>query len=100
MLPYGSRRNSCSASLSKKRMFSKRRVWKAGARVALVGVDVDAREALALEGVADHGTILVEGGAGAVDRGRALGFPAMPLIAHALNPHRPAHRLRQECRVD
>src|SRR5207253_6877765 len=68
--------------------------------VALVGVDVDAREALALEGIADHRTILVEGGAGAVDRGRALGVPAVALPAHALNPHRPAHRLRQQGRVD
>jgi hypothetical protein len=32
--------------------------------VALVGVDIDAREALALEGIADHGAILVECRAG------------------------------------
>jgi len=70
------------------------------ARVALVGVDVDAREALALEGIADHRAILVEGGAGTVDRGRAFEVPAMPLIAHALDAHRPAHRLRQQRRID
>src|SRR5437870_2961606 len=52
---------------------------EAVARVALVGVDVDAREALALEGIAGHGAILVEGGAVAVDRGWALGVPAVPL---------------------
>src|SRR5260370_14172671 len=51
---------------------------EAGARVALVGVDVDAREALALEYIADHRAVLVEGGAVAVDRGQALGVPARP----------------------
>ena len=35
-----------------------------------------------------------------VDRGRPLGVPAMPLVAHALDAHRAAHRLRQQCRVD
>jgi hypothetical protein len=68
--------------------------------VALVGVDVDAREALALEHIADHGTIPVEGRAGAVDRGRALGVPAVPLVPHALDTNRMADRLRQQCRVD
>src|ERR1700737_2509541 len=65
---------------------------KTGVRIALVGVDVDAREALALEDIAKHGTVRVECRAGAVDRGRTLGVPAVPLIAHALNPHRPAYR--------
>jgi hypothetical protein len=54
-------------------------------RLCFVGVDVDAREAFALEDTADHRAILVECGAGAVDRGRALGVPAAPLIPHALD---------------
>jgi len=52
------------------------------------------REKPLLEHVADHGTILVECGAGMVDRGRALGVPAMPLMAHALDANRAAHRVR------
>ena len=44
--------------------------------VALLGVDVDARETFALEDVADHPTILVERRTGQVDRGRALGNPS------------------------
>jgi len=31
-----------------------------------------------------------------MDRGRALGIPAMALLAHALGAHRAAHRLRQQ----
>ena len=51
--------------------------------VALVGDDIDAREALALEGVAEHGTVPVERRTGAVDRGRALEVPAVPLTCLA-----------------
>jgi hypothetical protein len=58
------------------------------------------REALALGHVADHRTIPVERRAGAVDRGRALGVPAIALIPHALDAHRAAHPLRQQRGVD
>ena len=44
--------------------------------------------------------ILVERGAGTMDRGRPFGIPAMPFVAHALDADRPAHRLRQQCRID
>ena len=51
---------------------------KAVGGVALVGVDVDAREALALKGIADYRTVLVECGAGAVDRSWSFGSQACP----------------------
>src|ERR1700730_15334964 len=35
-----------------------------------------------------------------MDRGWPFGIPAMPLVAHALDAHRPAHRLRKQCRID
>jgi hypothetical protein len=35
-----------------------------------------------------------------MDRGRPLGVPALTLMAHALDAHRPAHRLRQQRRID
>jgi hypothetical protein len=44
--------------------------------------------------------VLVECCAHTVDLGRALGVPGVPLIAPALNAHRPADRLRQQCRID
>jgi hypothetical protein len=49
-------------------------------RVGLVDVDVDAREALALEQITDHDTTFVDRGAGTVDRRWALGGPATRLL--------------------
>jgi hypothetical protein len=40
--------------------------------------------------MADRGPILVEGGAGTMDRSWALGVPGVSFIAHSLDADRPA----------
>ena len=68
-------------------------------RIAAVGIDVDAREALAQEIPRDDIARRIELGAHLVNGRRRLGIPAGALIAHILQPHRPAGGLGEHCRV-
>ena len=54
-------------------------------RLAAVGVDVDAREALADEVVGDDVAGGIDRGARVMDRGRTLRIPAGALVAHILH---------------
>ena len=59
-------------------------------RLAAVGIDIDAGEALADEVVGDDIALGIERGARVMDRSRTLRIPAGALVAHILHAHRLA----------
>ncbi len=63
--------------------------------LAAVRVDIDPREALGEEVISDDVPLGIDAGAGAMDGGGALRVPAGALLAHVLQAHRLADRLRQ-----